>query len=91
MHNSYFYLKSIVSALDETITELILSDCFSQTKDEMFLSFRDAKSSFWIKASISPHYALLNFPSIVHRKRINSATIFGDAINKKVRYVRFFS
>ena len=90
MHNNYYFLKHLSTALATKLTGYTLVSCFSQNKEELILEFNNSKDSFFIKASLQPSFCCLSFPASFNRAKKNSIDLFNEIILKKVIGVRQF-
>jgi predicted ribosome quality control (RQC) complex YloA/Tae2 family protein len=68
----------------------VVSECFSQSKDELVIRFETTGDSFYIKASLEASFAALSFPVNFQRARKNSVDLFADLIGLRVVGVRQF-
>ena len=91
MHNNYYFLRQISAPLGLKLKGFTLVSCFSQSKDELVIELNDAKSSFFIRASLIPEFSCLTFPVRFQRARKNSVDLFDPLIMKVVTGVRQFS
>ena len=91
MHNNYYFLKHLSTALATKLTGYTLVSCFSQNKEELILEFNNSKDSFFIKASLQPSFCCLSFPSSFNRAKKNSIDLFNESILKKVIGIRQFT
>ncbi|CAN5476593.1 NFACT RNA binding domain-containing protein [soil metagenome] len=91
MHNNYYFLRQLSAELISKLTGFTLVSCFSQNKDELILEFNNAKSSFFIKASLTPELQCLSFPSSFHRAKKNSIDLFQPLVMMKVTGIRQFN
>lgn len=90
MHNNYFFLQQLTKSLEQLITGAVVSECFSQSKDELVVRFERKSSPFFIKASLSPSFSCLSFPDKFHRARKNSIDLFDELIGQRVEGIRLF-
>ncbi len=85
MHNNYYFLTQLVPALENSIKGAILTNCFSQNKDELILEFQLKNNAhFFIKAYQKSDFSCLSFPTNYHRAKKNSIDLFREAIGQKV-------
>ena len=91
MHNNFYFLNTLTSALDKALNGFTLVSCFSQSKDELIIEFNNGKTSFFIKAALLPEFQCLSFPEIFHRAKKNSIDLFPQIVMQQVRSVRQFS
>lgn len=90
MHNNFYFLRQLTKSLDATLRHSVVSECFSQNKDELVIRFEVAAASFFIRASLSPSFSCLSFPSDFHRARKNSVDLFNDIIGQRVTNLHQF-
>ena len=84
MHNNYYFLRRLSSQLGETLPGHVLISCYSQSKDELILTFATKKSQFTIKAALAQEFSCLSFPKEHARSRRNSVDLFEDLLHKRV-------
>lgn len=90
MHNNYYFLRHLSTALDDNIRGYQLVEAFSQNKNELILGLSKDTSDFYIKAYLDPSFCCLSFPESFSRARRNSVDLFTLLQNKTVRKVRQF-
>ena len=90
MHNNYFFLRQLTSALEKKVINYTLVSCFSQNKEELIIELNNGVQSFFIKASLQPEFCCLSFPDSFNRARKNSIDLFNDTLMKKVAGIRQF-
>jgi len=91
VHNNFYFLRQISARLELKLKGFTLVSCFSQSRDELVIELNDAKSSFFIRASLLPEFSCLSFPVRFQRARKNSVDLFDAVIMKVVTGVRQFS
>jgi len=91
MHNNYYFLCQLSDALRAQLKGCVISECFSQSKDELVVRFETTGNSFYIKASLEASFAALSFPVNFQRARKNSVDLFADLIGLHVTGVRQFN
>jgi predicted ribosome quality control (RQC) complex YloA/Tae2 family protein len=69
VHVSYFLLKRLAQELNKEFTQSILSQCFSQEKDELILQFEKGRQSLFIKILVAPDFSCISFPKIFNRAK----------------------
>lgn len=69
----------------------VISECFSQNKDELIVRFETRAQPFFIRASLEPGFCCLAFPHEFHRARKNSIDLFEAVIGRRVLGVRQFT
>ncbi len=84
MHNNYFFLRHLSAELGSNLKSCVVSECFSQNKDELIIRFETSSKPFFIKASLLPHFCCLSFPRDFNRARKNSVDLFQDLIGQRV-------
>ncbi|HEX5169183.1 MAG TPA: NFACT RNA binding domain-containing protein [Cyclobacteriaceae bacterium] len=84
MHNNYYFLKQLTPHLESVIKGAIVSECFSQNKNELIIRLEIQKGSFFIKGSFQPGFSCLSFPEEFNRARKNSVDLFGPIIGQSV-------
>ena len=96
MHQNYYFLRHLADALRPLLVGLKFMEAFSQDKDEFILVLAHARGKhnfyrpFFIRATLRPDFACLNFPDTFNRARTNSADLFEPLIDLLVVGVRFF-
>lgn len=116
MHINYYFLRQLAPALrlhlmpdlnsveppiDGRPAGLRFMECFSQDRDEVVLTFAQARGKinyykpFYIKATLRPDFSGLLFPERVQRARTNSIDLFETITNttgeeRAVIDVRYF-
>lgn len=90
MHNNYYVFRQISSELENKISGTELIACFSQSRDELILSFSLGQETFYIKASLKPEFSCLSFPNQFARTKSNSIDLFTYFIGKKVNRIQQF-
>lgn len=87
MHNNYYFLRKLSAQLEGTITGSVISECFSQNKDELILRFESKEYSFFIKASLQSEFCCLFFQNDFTRARKNSVDLFEALIGLTVKSI----
>lgn len=97
MHQNYHFLQHLVKALRPLAVGLKFMECFSQEKDELVIILAHARGKnnyyrpFFIRATLRPDFACLNFPDDFSRARQNSADLFEILYDLNVIDVRQFA
>jgi predicted ribosome quality control (RQC) complex YloA/Tae2 family protein len=97
MHQNYHFLQHLVKALRPLAVGLKFMECFSQEKDELVIILAHARGKnnyyrpFYIRATLRPDFACLNFPEDFSRARQNSADLFEILYDLNVVDVRQFT
>ncbi len=90
MHNNYYFFVPLSQELDSLLDDTVISECFSQNKDELIIRFETLTEPFFIKASLEPAFSCLSFPTNFHRARKNSVDLFPILIGQRVVHVHPF-
>lgn len=90
MHNNFYFLRQLTTRLEERIADAVISECFSQSKDELIIRSEMGREPFFIRASLSPELSCLSFPENFQRARKNSVDLFASIIGRKVQGIRQF-
>jgi len=91
VHNNYYFLCQVSNALQARLPGCVVSECFSQSKDELVIRFETTTKPFFIRASLSTAFACLSFPDNFQRARKNSVDLFPDLIGLRVINIRQFN
>lgn len=91
MHNNFYFLRQLSRALESALKGSVISECFSQSKDELILRFETTAGYFLIKASLLPGFSCLSFPQDFQRARKNSIDLFSPLIGLRVSGIRQFN
>lgn len=73
--------------MQSVLTGTVISECYSQTKDEVIFRFETHGRSFYIRANLSPSLSLLSFPPTAERAKKNSVDLFPGTIGYRVKSV----
>lgn len=85
MHNNYYFFQHLVPSLNSKLKEAVLTNCFSQNKDELIIEFRlPCNEYFFVKASLESQFSCLSFPNNFHRAKRNSINIFDEIRGHKL-------
>lgn len=84
MHNNYYFLRQLSTELEKRILGTVVSECFSQSKDELIIRFETKTQPFFIKASLQSEFCCLSFPEEFNRARKNSVDLFQELIGLRV-------
>jgi predicted ribosome quality control (RQC) complex YloA/Tae2 family protein len=91
VHNNFYFLRQLSAALQPALTGSVVSECFSQSKDELILRFEMQRQSLVIKASLLPTFSCLSFPDTFQRARRNSVDLFTELVGRRVTGIRQFN
>ncbi len=91
MHNNYYLLRQLSDELKPLLVGGVISECFSQNKEELVLRIEQGSQSHYIKANLQPAFSCLSFPEAFHRAKKNSVDLFSDCIGLKIEDIRQFS
>lgn len=85
MHNNYHFFVHLTSSLRSKLAGFILTECFSQQKEELVLHFINEKSDdFIIQAHLTSAFSCLYFPESFHRAKKNSINLFPEIVGQEV-------
>lgn len=90
MHNNFYFLRQLSRELDARLKGTVVSECFSQSKDELVIRFETHDEPFFIKASLLPNFSCLSFPENFQRARKNSVDLFEGLIGQRLNHVHQF-
>lgn len=90
MHTNYFFLRQLTRALEPKIRDGVISECFSQSKDELILRFELGEHPFFLRANMSPAFSGLSFPRNFQRSRKNNVDLFHPVVGRRFTGVRQF-
>lgn len=91
MHNNFYFLRQLSIRLASRLTNAVISECFSQSKDELIIRFEIGRDTFMIRASLLPDVSCISFPDNFQRARKNSVDLFPAVIGQRVVSVRQFN
>jgi predicted ribosome quality control (RQC) complex YloA/Tae2 family protein len=91
VHNNYYFLRQLSASLEKILMGCVISECFSQAKEELIIRLETHNGSFFIKGSVSPGLSCLSFPGDFQRARKNSVDLFGMLIGQRVTGIRQFT
>lgn len=87
VHNNYYFLRQLSQRLEKDITGAVVSECFSQSRNELIIRFETRQGPTFIRASLQPEFSCLSFPKEFHRARKNSVDLFSELIGRHVTSV----
>jgi predicted ribosome quality control (RQC) complex YloA/Tae2 family protein len=90
LHNNFYLLRKLTVELESLLKDSVISECFSQNKEELILRFEIHRTSFYIKASLQPIFSCLSFSENFQRARKNSVDLFEKIIGLRVIGFRQF-
>ncbi|HEY3429793.1 MAG TPA: NFACT family protein, partial [Cyclobacteriaceae bacterium] len=91
MHNNYYFLRQLSTEIEKRFSGTVVSECFSQNKDELMIRFETTTQPLFIKASLQSEFCCLSFPEEFNRARKNSVDLFGNLIGLRVSGVIQFN
>jgi len=91
VHNNFYFLRQLSKSLGSTLTDAVISECYSQSKDELIIRFEIKAESFVIRASLLPDFSCLSFPENFQRARKNSVDLYPELIGRRVLGFRQFN
>src|SRR5690606_30109245 len=87
---NYYFLRQLSARLATILNGAVISECFSQNKDELIIRFETHKDPFFLKATLESGFSHLSFPAVVNRAKRNSVDLFRDIIGYRVSGLRQF-
>lgn len=84
MHSNYYFLRQLTTHLRPRLINTVISECFSQQKDELIIRFETDTRPFFIRASLQAAFSCLSFPDDFARARKNSVDLFQELIGTRV-------
>lgn len=90
MHNNYYFFRQLTKRLEQRLRHTVISQCFSQNKEELIIQSETASAPFFIRAGLSPQFSCLSFPETYHRARKNSVDLFQSLIGQRILTFRQF-
>lgn len=91
MHNNYYLLRKVTEELLPIIKGGVISECFSQNKEELIVRIELGTTSFYIKGNMQPSFSCLSFPNVFHRAKKNSVDLFPECIGLRIEGIRQFT
>ncbi len=91
MHNNYYFLRQLSARLATILNGAVISECFSQNKDELIIRFETRGDPLFLKASLEPGFSHVSFPAVVNRAKRNSVNLFPDIVGYRVSGVRQYT
>lgn len=88
MHNNFYFLRQLTHSLGNTLNGTVISECFSQNRDELIIRFETHGKPFYLRASLEASFSCLSFPEQFQRARKNSVDLFPGLIGYRVTGVR---
>lgn len=85
MHNNYYFLRQLSRSLELWLKGGVITECFSQNKDELVIRFLTTSGERFLKASLLPAFSCLSFPDTFFRARKNSIDLFEEMIGLKAQ------
>jgi predicted ribosome quality control (RQC) complex YloA/Tae2 family protein len=90
VHNNYYFLRMLIPRIESRLKDSVVSECFSQNKDELVIRFETTNDPQFLRAAFQPSFACLSFPGVFHRTRRNSIDLFQELIGRRVIGLRQF-
>jgi predicted ribosome quality control (RQC) complex YloA/Tae2 family protein len=91
VHNNYYFLRHFSHELEKVLTRTVISESFSQNKDELIIRFETHSEPVFIKASLLPSFSCLSISDKFSRARKNSVNLFDKLIGQRVQGIRQFN
>ncbi len=90
MHNNYYFLRQLSIAFQDKLVGSVISESFTQSKDELIIRFETTDKPFFVKVNVSPALSCLSFPEKLERARKNSVDLFEGLVGQRVLRIRQF-
>jgi predicted ribosome quality control (RQC) complex YloA/Tae2 family protein len=90
VHNNFYFLRQLSKSLGSVLHKSVISECFTQNKNELIVRFEPNDGSFFIRASLQPNLSCLSFTREFNRARKNSVDLFATLIGQRVLGIRQF-
>jgi predicted ribosome quality control (RQC) complex YloA/Tae2 family protein len=87
VHNNYYFLRKLSQQLETRLKSTVVSECFTQSKEELIIRFETPGDPYFIKASLLPDFSCLCFPTKFERARKNSVDLFESLIGCRLQRV----
>jgi predicted ribosome quality control (RQC) complex YloA/Tae2 family protein len=91
VHQNYYFLKQVSAALSERLQSAVISECFSQAREEILIRFETYTKPFFIRASLLSEFSTISFPDDFQRARKNSIDLFPLLIGQRVQSITQFT
>ena len=91
MQNNFHFFRILTPLLENKLRDAVVSECFTQDKDELILRFETYAGTFFLRATLSPVFACVSFPVDFHRARKNSTDLFSQIIGQRVSSLHQYS
>jgi predicted ribosome quality control (RQC) complex YloA/Tae2 family protein len=90
VHNNYYFLRKFSAALSGKLTGAVISEVYTQTKEELILRFEIGRQSVYLRAPLLPAFSCLSVWQKFDRARRNSVDLFPRLVGEKVNSIRQF-
>ena len=90
MHNNYYFLRQLTPALEKAIRLSVVSECFSQNKDELVIRFERRIHLFLSRQVCRLLFHVCRSRKIFIVRRRNSIDLFEKLIGQRVEGIRQF-
>ncbi len=84
MHNSYFLFRILTAELRPRLCGGVISQCFSQEKDELVVQIETHEGPFFIRAVMWPVFSCISFPDNYNRAGKNTIDLFRATIGRRI-------
>ncbi|MEJ2004531.1 MAG: NFACT RNA binding domain-containing protein [Cyclobacteriaceae bacterium] len=88
MHNNYFFLRSLVKELRQTLPGRQIQSCYTQDRDELVIILRDNTDICVLRAHLHPSFCCLQFPSDHKRAKKNTVDLFRTIQGRRIIDIR---
>jgi predicted ribosome quality control (RQC) complex YloA/Tae2 family protein len=91
LQNNFHLFRLLTPILENRLRDAVVSECFTQDKDELIIRFESHDGPFFVRATLSPVFACISFPENFHRARKNSTDLFSQLLGERVKGVYQYS
>lgn len=91
MHNNYYFLRQLTTELADILKGTVISECFSQSRNELIIRFETHASPFFIRAALASNFSSISFPDNFQRAKKNSIDLFPEMIGYRVAGIRQYT
>jgi predicted ribosome quality control (RQC) complex YloA/Tae2 family protein len=91
VHNNYYFLRQLTTELADILIGTVISECFSQNRDELIIRFETHAAPFFMRAALASNFSSLSFPDNFQRAKKNSIDLFPEMIGYRVAGIRQYT
>ena len=78
MHQNYYFLSHLASALDSELRGTRIDEIFTQQKDELVIALSKGEQTLFVQAHFGQSISCLSFPDKFSKKKTNTANLFKE-------------